>query len=112
MNRVFLWIALVLAATFLLGLHLYFQNTRYYIQATAKGVAYKIDRKTGKTWFLRGKEEMLVSEKKIQETGTDALNILRAKNKLQKMQITEAELQALLDLLDQVDGTNKSKKQP
>ena len=79
MNRVFLWIALVLAATFLLCFHLYLQKTRYYIEATAKGTAYKIDRKTGKMWFVVRNKQFRVIEKKAENMQTEAADKLLGK---------------------------------
>jgi hypothetical protein len=60
MNKTVILIVVVIATALLIGFYIYSENTRYYIQSTAKGVAYKIDRKTGKTWLVAGGREVLV----------------------------------------------------
>lgn len=49
---------------FLLVLFAYFfaQNARYYMQAAGPGLAYKIDRKTGRVWLLRPAGQMEIHE--------------------------------------------------
>lgn len=44
----------LLLAVLYLGLRAYLDHTRFTIVATQPGVAYKLDRKTGHVWFLRG----------------------------------------------------------
>ena len=54
MNKTIVWTVTIIVTGSLIGLYLYLQNSRFYIQSTAKGFAYKIDRKTGKTWVIDG----------------------------------------------------------
>lgn len=54
MNKTAIWTVAIIVVGLVLGFYIYSQNTRYYIQAAASGVAYKIDRKTGRTWLLHG----------------------------------------------------------
>ena len=82
MNKTFVWaIALVLFAG-LIGFYIYSQNTRYYLQSAGKGIAYKIDRKTGKTWLIAGGREILVesSSSKINRQSPEEKAIELAKN--------------------------------
>ncbi len=44
-------------------LFLYCQSTRYYLQGSNHGDVYKIDRWTGRTWWIVGDEEILVEKK-------------------------------------------------
>jgi len=69
MNRNYLIaLGLVLAAG-LIAYALYLNNTRFYIMTTSKGVAYEVDRRSGKTWILLG-------SKKIEQI--DELNVDRS----------------------------------
>ena len=47
-------IVIVIAIACLLAFYIHQSNNRYYISASEKGVSYKIDKRTGKTWLLRG----------------------------------------------------------
>jgi len=60
MNKTILWVVAIIAIGLILGFYIYSQNTRYYIQSTASGAGYKIDRKTGRTWVIYGGSEHLV----------------------------------------------------
>ncbi len=60
MNKTAILIVAILSATALISFLIYTENTRYIIQSTSKGVAYKIDRKTGQTWLIVGSQEKIV----------------------------------------------------
>ena len=84
---VWIMIALIItvAATVLVGVFIYSENTRYYIQTASLGegviAAYKIDRKTGQTWqIIDGKEKIIknLSNPKSQQ------NIFETQNLQQK----------------------------
>lgn len=72
MNKTIVYSVAIVVIGLLVGFYIYIDNTRYSLQSTAKGVAYKIDRRTGKTWLVVGKEERLVkSETEEQEPESD-----------------------------------------
>ena len=60
MNKSLLIIVFIVSIAVIIIFHIYTQNTRYYIQTTSFGRAYKIDRKTGKTWLILGGKESLI----------------------------------------------------
>lgn len=62
MNKTVVWTVAIIVVGLVLVFYSYSQNTRYYIQSTGSsvGVAYKIDRKTGRTWRIFGTQEDLV----------------------------------------------------
>jgi len=55
-NKLALICATVVVISILAAVVLVFRssNQRYYLAPGKNGIAYKIDRKTGKTWFVRG----------------------------------------------------------
>ena len=53
---------LIIAITFILSLYLYLNNNRFYIISTGQLTAHKIDRKTGKVWFIMGENQTLLKE--------------------------------------------------
>lgn len=55
-----IWMVLIIAIVAIIGFYIYLQNTRYYIQSSVGGETYKIDRKTGRTWWIYRDEEYLV----------------------------------------------------
>lgn len=60
MNKTVILMVVIVVTALLIGLYIYSENTRYYIQSTGQGEAYKIDRKTGKTWLVVRDSEFLV----------------------------------------------------
>lgn len=64
MKKTLLAVVLITALTFVISLYIYSQNRRYYIISTGGGTAYKIDRRTGRTWEIRNDRQILV---KVQE---------------------------------------------
>ncbi len=54
MNKNHLIALAIVLVVGLIGYGLYLNNTRFYIMTTSKGVAYEVDRRSGKTWTLRG----------------------------------------------------------
>lgn len=54
MNKTAITITSIIALAGLIGFYLYVTNNRFYISPSAKGLSYKIDKRTGKTWVLRG----------------------------------------------------------
>jgi len=44
----------ILSVTFLVSIFLFMEKQRYSLVISDKGFAYKIDRQTGKLWFIRG----------------------------------------------------------
>lgn len=54
MNKTAIWIAAIIAAAAVVGFHIWSSHNRYYIMTSSKGVAYEVDRKTGKSWELIG----------------------------------------------------------
>ena len=63
MNKTLISIVITLSLLVIIIFVIYSQNTRYYIQTASEGVAYKIDRKTGKTWMIMGNTHALVGGK-------------------------------------------------
>ena len=49
---------------------MYLTNTGFELHTTKEGVAYKIDRKTGQTWFISGNQEALVEKRQKTELKT------------------------------------------
>lgn len=64
----FVLIALFMVGVFII-LYTYIENKRFELHTTQQGVAYKIDRRTGKTWIVAGGQEKLV--KGDQKTGSN-----------------------------------------
>ncbi|NQU06281.1 MAG: hypothetical protein HQ568_09335 [Calditrichaeota bacterium] len=61
MNKRVIAIVSIICGTLLLGTYLFLEKNRYSIVTTEKGVAYKLDKQTGKTWFVRyGSEKLTV----------------------------------------------------
>ena len=54
MNKTKIAIVGVVTLAGLIAFYLYVTNNRFYISPSAKGLSYKIDKRTGKTWILRG----------------------------------------------------------
>lgn len=74
MNKTVVWTVAIIVVGLVFGIYIYSQNTRYYIQSSAIGNAYKIDRKTGRTWMVAGGHERLVKgshEAKPKEAGKE-----------------------------------------
>jgi hypothetical protein len=82
MKKTVILTILIVLLGLLLAFYIYSENTRYYIQSTAKGVAYKIDRRTGRTWLIAGGREVLVegSESSVQSSSPVIRAIGLAKN--------------------------------
>jgi hypothetical protein len=70
MNKTLLGSVLIIAIAGLIGFYIHSQNTRYYIQSSGSGLVYKIDRKTGRTWVIKGKREFSVKSSEIENSGT------------------------------------------
>jgi len=72
MKKTLLAVVLITALTFVISLYIYSQNRRYYIISTGGGIAYKIDRRTGRTWeiiydrqiLVKGQEELTSPQRK------------------------------------------------
>ncbi len=62
MNRTTIAVVGIIGLAGLIGLNLYVANNRFYISPSAKGVSYKIDKRTGKMWVLRGGKLYPVTE--------------------------------------------------
>lgn len=60
MNRSSFWLAAVgiVSLTLLLAYYLWLSNNRFYIVSGPEGVAYQVDRRTGKTWVVFGKKKV------------------------------------------------------
>jgi len=54
MNRNHLIALAIVMVAGLIAYALYLNNTRFYIMTNSKGIAYEVDRRTGKTWILLG----------------------------------------------------------
>jgi len=48
----------IVSLTFLLAYYLWLSNNRFYIVSSPEGVAYQVDRRTGKTWVVFGKKKV------------------------------------------------------
>ena len=51
-NKTIIIVAIIFAVAIIIGLYLYLENERYAIVGTQKGIAFKIDRKTGESWTI------------------------------------------------------------
>lgn len=60
MNKTVFVSIIIIAVSILVGFYIHTQNTRFYLQSTGKGIAYKIDRKTGQTWLIVGDRQELI----------------------------------------------------
>lgn len=54
MKKQIILIAIIISVTVIIGWYMYLHNNRYHLMGSIKGVAYEIDKKTGKTWVLLG----------------------------------------------------------
>jgi len=59
-SRSSFWLAVVgiVSLTLLLAYYLWLSNNRFYIVSGPEGVAYQVDRRTGKTWVIFGKKKV------------------------------------------------------
>jgi hypothetical protein len=48
--------------TIVLSIFFYFRSNRYYISIQEKGISYKIDKWTGKTWLLKGTRQIQIDD--------------------------------------------------
>ncbi len=62
MKKTAIGITLIVAVALLVGYYMYLQNNRYTIVGAGR-FAYKIDKKTGKTWLIAGTREKPVMPK-------------------------------------------------
>jgi hypothetical protein len=62
MNKTVILVVAIIAAAAVVIVYVWSSNNRYYIMTSSKGVAYKVDRKTGKSWTLDGSEKVLHPE--------------------------------------------------
>lgn len=54
MNKTVIWVTAIVAAAGVMAFWVYSSHNRYYIMTSSKGIAYEVDRKTGKSWALIG----------------------------------------------------------
>jgi hypothetical protein len=54
MNKTAIGIAAIIAAAAVVGFYIWSTHNRYYIITSSNGIAYEVDRKTGKSWVLFG----------------------------------------------------------
>jgi len=64
MKRTVISIAAILSIAGIIGFYIWISHNRYYIILGNHGIAYEVDKKTGRTWMLQGGQKILQSEKK------------------------------------------------
>lgn len=72
MTKKYYIIIAIAIATIFGAIYIYTQNTRYDIQTSSKGIAYKIDRKTGETTVISGQNEYSVGNKEKKYESEDS----------------------------------------
>lgn len=58
MNKTVVWVAAIIAAAAVAVIYIWSSHNRYYIATSSKGIAYEVDRKTGKSWALIGGQKI------------------------------------------------------
>lgn len=59
MNKTIVWVAAIIAVAGVVIFYIWSSYDRYYITTSSKGIAYEVDRKTGKSWALIGGRKIL-----------------------------------------------------
>ncbi len=59
MNKTVVWVVAIIAMATVVAFYVWSSHNRYYIMTSAKGIAYEVDRKTGKSWALIGNRKIL-----------------------------------------------------
>ena len=58
MNKTVVAVVGIIAVVLLIGFYVWSSHNRYYIMMSSRGVAYEVDRKTGKSWMLLDKKKI------------------------------------------------------
>lgn len=75
MKKTFLVVILITALTFIISLYIYSKNRRYYIISTGNRTAYKIDRRTGRTWeIIRGRQILVEGSEELTSPQSKAIS--------------------------------------
>lgn len=69
-SKLFVWILGFL--TIIIVSFFYFRSNRYYISVQERGISYKIDKWTGKTWLLRGSRQIPVVDNSVTGTSNES----------------------------------------
>jgi hypothetical protein len=64
MNKTLILVVSIISIAIVAIFYVWSSHNRYYIMTSSKGIAYEVDRKTGKSWALYG-------DRKILQEGTD-----------------------------------------
>ena len=59
MNKTIIAVVGIVAVACLIAFYIWSSHNRFYIMTGSQGVAYEVDRKTGKSWKLRGARKIL-----------------------------------------------------
>ena len=64
-------ITISISVTVIIGWNMYLRNNRYHLVRSIKGIAYEIDKKTGKTWVIIGDIKKIHKESLSIETSKE-----------------------------------------
>lgn len=79
MNKTIFFIAILLVVGTIVTIYIWSSYNRYYIMTGKEGIAYQVDKKTGKTWVLRGTQ-------KIQQEDPESLDKYNKEKELPYME--------------------------
>ncbi len=67
MNKTVIWVVAIIASACVAAFYVWSSHNRYYIMTSSKGIAYEVDRKTGKSWALIGTRKIAQESPDIKE---------------------------------------------
>ena len=57
-NKTVIWVVAIIAVATVAAFYVWSSHNRFYIMTSSQGIAYEVDRKTGKSWALMGVEKV------------------------------------------------------
>ncbi len=67
MNKTAIWITTIIAVATVISFYLWASHNRYSIITSSEGLAYQVDRKTGKSWALIGDQKIEQNSPNVKE---------------------------------------------